>query len=255
MSGRTEQREAGTISTDVETRESMRIHRAGWLLGSLVTLLITAGCGGDNGVKPHVPAPLAEPEGAGSLVIQASATGLDIGAGAFNTDFEAVLTDTLGASVSGTTVAITDDGGTVTLVEEVGTPGTYRASRVGLPSGTLTLDLTAGEAQLLGATVDAPDLHAITSHGANDVIQASNPIHLTWSRAAAATEALVETKDYQGAPETDDGTKTIPTPGNPARNDQAIRVTRTNRAVLSGAAPGSTFEASVRNSVEPIVAQ
>jgi hypothetical protein len=254
MSGQTDQREAGTIPTDVETRDSTRIHRAGWLLGSVATLLITAGCGGDNGVKPQAPAPLAA-AGAGSLVVQASATGLDVGAGAFTTDFEAVLTDTLGASVSGATVAITDDGGSITLVEDVATPGTYRASRAGLPSGTLTLDLTAGEAQLLGATVGAPDLHTITSHGANDVIQASNPIHLTWSRAAAATEAVIETKDYQGAPETDDGTKTIPTPGNPARNDQAIRVTRTNRSILSGAAAGSTFAASVRTSVEPIVAQ
>jgi hypothetical protein len=124
-----------------------------------------------------------------------------------------------------------------------------------LPAGTLTLDLTAGEAQLLGATVSVPDLHAITSHGPNDVIQASNPIHLTWTRAVAATEAVVETKNYQGAAETDDGTKTIPTPGNPARNDQAIRVTRTNRAAIAGAASGSTLAASVRNSVEPIVAQ
>jgi hypothetical protein len=53
----------------------------------------------------------------------------------------------------------------------------------------------------------------------------------------------------------DDGTKTVPAPGNPARNDQAIRVTRINRSSLSGAAQGSTFEASVRNSVEPVVAQ
>lgn len=253
MSERTEQREAGTISTN-DIPQSSRIHRAGWLLGSVATLLITAGCGGDNGVKPHAPAPPAAP-GAGSLVIQASATGVDVGGGAFTTDFEAIVTDTLGASVSGATVAITDDGGSIALVEEVGTPGTYRASRAGLPSGTLMLDLTAGEAQLLGATVSAPDLHMITSHGPNDVIQSSNPIHLTWSRAAAATEAVVETKNYQGGPETDDGTKTIPTPGNPARNDQAIRVTRTNRAAISGAASGSTFAASVRNSVEPIVAQ
>jgi hypothetical protein len=119
----------------------------------------------------------------------------------------------------------------------------------------VTLDVTAGAEQILGVTVGAPDLHTITSHGPNDVVQANHPIHVTWSRAAAATEATVETKDYQGGAEADDGTKTIPTPGNPARNDQAIRVTRTNRAAVAGAAPGSTFGVSVRNSVEPITAQ
>jgi hypothetical protein len=247
------QREVDITSAEVATHE-IPGHRAGWVLGSLIALLVTAGCGGGNSVKPQPQAPAA-PAGAGNLVIQASATGLDTAPGTFTTDFVTLVSDTLGAAVSGATVVITDDGGSVSLVEEVGTPGTYRAFRAGLPSGTMTLDVTAGAAQLLGRTVSAPDLHTITSHAPNAVVQASHPIQITWSRAAAATEAMVTTKNYQGGPEADDGTKTIPTPGNPARNDQAIRVTRTNRASLAGAAAGSSFEASVRNSVEPIVAQ
>jgi hypothetical protein len=247
------QRELDITSAEVADHGTVPGHRAGWVLGSLIALLVTAGCGGGNSVKPQPQAP-ALPAGAGNLVIQASATGLDTAPGTFTTDFLTLVSDTLGAAVSGATVVVTDDGGSVSLVEEVGTPGTYRASRAGLPSGTMTLDVTAGAAQLLGS-VSAPDLHTITSHAANDVVQASHPIQITWSRAAVATEAMVTTKNYQGGPEADDGTKTIPTPGNPARNDQAIRVTRTNRASLAGAAAGSTFEASVRNSVEPIVAQ
>ncbi|HET9253226.1 MAG TPA: carboxypeptidase-like regulatory domain-containing protein [Candidatus Eisenbacteria bacterium] len=232
------------------------IERSGWVVLALITLLVVSGCGGDNGVKPQPqPQDQGTPTAAGGLVIHASASGADTDSGMFSTGFEATVTDTTGAAVSGATVTMSDDGGSVPLTEVPGTPGTYRASRSGLPSGMLTLDVTAGTAQLLGATVPVPDLHVITSHGPNDVIQASHPIHLTWSRAAAATEATIETKNYQGAPEVDDGTKTIPTPGNPARNDQAIRVTRANRVPLAGAAPGSTLQASVRTSVEPIVAQ
>lgn len=254
MSTVTDRHGMGSTSSEASTTETGGILRAGWLLTSVMTLLVTSGCGGDNGVKPK-PQDQGVTLGGGNLVVQASATGLDTAPGTFTTDFEAVLADTLGAAVTGATVEITDDGGSVTLMEEAGTPGTYRASRAGLPSGTLSLDVTAGAAQLLGVTVSAPDLHTITSHAPNDVVQASHPIQLTWSRAAAATEAVIETKDYQGGPEADDGTKTIPTPGNPARNDQCIRVTRTNRVAVAGAGPGSAFQASVRNSVEPIVAQ
>lgn len=246
--------EAEGLSSGFGNVAYQMVERSGWAVLALVTLLVVSGCGGDNGVKPQPQAP-GVPSGAGSLVIQASASGLDTAPGTFTTEYEAVVTDTLGAAVSGATVTLTDDGGPVSLVEEAGTPGTYRATRAGLPSGTLTLDLTAGAAELLGATVSVPDLHSITSHAPNDIVQANHPIHMAWSRATAATEAVIETKDYQGGPESDDGTKTIPTPGNPARGDQAIRVTRTNRAPLTGAAPGSTLEARVRASVEPIVAQ
>ena len=229
------------------------VERSGWATLALVTLLVVSGCGKDNGVKPQPQDP-GTPLGSGSLVIHASASGFD-SAGTYNTEFEADVTDTTGAAVSGATILMSDEGGGITLVEDVGTPGTYRASRAGRPSGTLTLDVTAGTAQLLGATVIAPDLHVITSHAPNAVVQASHPIQLTWSRTAAATEAVIETKDVRGGPETDDGAKTIPTPWNPARNDQALRVTRVNRTPLAGAAPGSTLEASVRSSVETIIAQ
>ena len=244
------------IAHEVKTSNAAPTHRAGWVATAVAVLLVTAGCGGGSGsVKPQPQDPGTPAPGIGSMVVQASAKGTDTSPGVFSTDFEAILADTTGASITGATVAITDDGGSVALVEDSGTPGTYRAMRAGLPSGAMTLDVVAGSIQLLGATVSAPDLHVITSHQANDMIQASHPVHIAWSRAAAATEAVIETKDYQGTPEADDGTKTIPTPGNPVRNDQAFRVTRTNRASVAGAAAGSTFAASVRNSVEPIVAQ
>jgi hypothetical protein len=256
MNTRTEQREQSMISDESESHVFVPTHRAGWIAAFAVTLLVTAGCGGGgNSVKPQPQDPGAGAPSAANLVVIASASGTDTSPGVFETEFEAIVTDTTGAAISGATVAMTDDGGSVPLVEDSGTPGTYRATRAGNPTGTLTLDITAGSEQVLGATVTAPDLHVITSHHANDVVQASHPVHLAWSRAMVATEAVIVSKNYQGAPEADDGTKTIPTPGNPARNDQAFRVTRTNRAAVAEAAAGSTLEASVRNSVEPIMAQ
>lgn len=256
MSTRTEQREQSRISNESETQTLIPTHRAGWIAAFAATLLLTSGCGGGgDSVKPQPPDPGSNAPSAANLVVHASASGTDTAPGVFETEFETILTDTTGAAISGATVAMTDDGGSVDLVEDAGTPGTYRATRAGNPSGTLTLDVTAGTQQILGATVMAPDLHSITSHHANDVVQAGHPVFVTWSRSMTATEAVIVSKDYQGGPEADDGAKTIPTPGNPARNDQAFRVTRTNRATVAAAATGSTLEASVRNSVEPIVSQ
>lgn len=166
-----------------------------------------------------------------------------------------MLTDTLGAAQSGATVTVTDTLGSLTLAEDSGSPGTYRASRSGYSPGTLTLDVSVGSAQVTGVQVVAPDIHTITSPAANQTIQANHPIQMTWTMAAAALEAWYETKDMAGAPTTDNGRVTVPTPANPARPDQRFSVIRLNRTSITSAASGSTFEASVRNSVEPVNAQ
>jgi hypothetical protein len=225
-----------------------------WTLVSGIALVMAVGCGGGGGSTKNPVAPPPPGSAAGSIAVQASIVALDSAPGTFSTDYVATLADTLGDALPGATVTVTDASGTVTLVEDGGLPGTYRASRTGFASGTFTLEVTADTVQITG-TVTGPDLHGITSHAPNQVIQASNPIHLTWSRAAAATQAIIETKNYQSGAESDDGAKTIPTPGNPPRNDQQIRVTRLNRAPIAGALAGSMLSASLRVSVGPIVAQ
>jgi len=95
-----------------------------------------------------------------------------------------------------------------------------------------------------------------TSPAAGDTVQASHPIHVTYTRAAAAQHTQLATLDWQGAASTtDNGQATVPTPGNPARNDQQINLTRWNSAAITDAATGSHFDASIRNSVGPVIAQ
>ncbi len=234
-----------------------RVNRISWAAGMIVVLGAVAGCGGGGGGgNPLAPNPGGGGnQSARNLVIAASVAGLDTAPGTFNTDFTVSLTDTLGAAQSGARVSISDSAGTVALTEDPGLPGTYRASRAGYTEGTYTLDVTLGSAQVTGVTVAAPDLHTITSPTANETIQANRPIQPSWSRTSVAQEAVLETKDYRTGVQADDGRGTIPAPGNPPRNDQRVSVTRFNRTLISGAGAGSTFEASIRNSVEPVIAQ
>src|SRR5262249_26295588 len=142
------------------------------------------------------------------------------------------------------------------LAEDGSTPGTYRASLASYTAGNYQLDITAGAQQVTAAQVLGPDLHAFTSPAAGDTVQASHPIHVTYTRTAAAQQMQLATKNWTGAASTtDNGQATVPTPGNPARNDQQISLTRWNSATITDAAAGSHFDASIRNSVGPIIAQ
>ncbi|MEK7315493.1 MAG: hypothetical protein AAB011_04885, partial [Candidatus Eisenbacteria bacterium] len=55
--------------------------------------------------------------------------------------------------------------------------------------------------------------------------------------------------------ELDDLASSIPASGNPVSADQRVRVKRSNQIAVTAGLPGSTFEATMRNTVEPLTAQ
>ena len=91
-----------------------------------------------------------------------------------------------------------------------------------------------------------------------DTLAQDQPFTVTWIRAAQAETIEVETRDFgpsltagSGA---DSGSYLIPASFN-NRDDQRIRVWRSNSTPLIWGLSGSAFEARIRNAVEPIVVQ
>ncbi len=214
--------------------------------------LAFAGCS----KSPSRPGASTPPGGTGTntLLVTADVAGSDVAPGVFSTDLTVSVSDTTGAPVSGATVQFMTPTGAVALPEDGATPGTYRTSRSGYAMGTYTLDVTRGADRVSGAWVVAPDVHTITAPAPNDTIPATSPLGVSWNRVSIAQEALIESRDYQSAAEPDDGTSQVPPSGNPARADQRIRVFRLNRTLITGGRPGSELEATIRNSVDPVVA-
>ncbi len=225
----------------------------------LVTaMLLAAGCGSGGGGVPTAPGIVTPPGGTGtnSLLVQASVQGRDASPGVFETVFTATVYDTLNLPATAATVSIMPPtGGSVSLPEVVGTPGTYRQTVGGYEAGTYTLSVTWGSESISSARVTGPTIHTITSPVANDALTAGQPITVTWNRTGPAQSAKVETRDYESVDEPDDLVSSIPGSGNPVSADQRVRVKRSNQTTITAGLPGSSFEATMRNTVEPLTAQ
>jgi hypothetical protein len=231
---------------------------------ALITVAITAlgvagiGCSSDSPSGPGITGlPDSPGSGTGTLRVVAQAEGRDTGPGTFETDFFATVTDVTGAPVSGATVTIATALGTVTLPEDALSPGDYSLlTHPVYAGGSYTLDVTRGADNVTSVRATAPSPHAITSPKANTVVTADQPVTVTWSRATAADESRVESRDYQGPwVSGDPGILTIPAIGNPASTDQRFRIKRRNIQPATGGLPGSQLTVRVRVGVEPVVSQ
>lgn len=221
-------------------------------------LILAAGCSSGGSGAPTAPGIVSPPGGTGtnSLLVQASVQGRDVSPGVFETSFTATVYDTLNLPATGATVSVSGpSGGPVSLPEVVGTPGTYQQTVAGYQPGTYTLSVAWGSESISGARVTGPTIHTITSPVANTALTAGQPITVTWSRMGLAQSAKVESRDYQSLDEPDDMVSSIPASGNPVSADQRVRVKRSNQTTITAGLPGSTFEATMRNTVEPLTAQ
>jgi len=171
----------------------------------------------------------------------------------FQTVFLATVTDTMGEPVSGS-VVVSGLFGDVQLSE--GPPGSYTASRTGYDTGSYTLNVESVAGSVTRVTTLAPGIHTMTLPTAQQVIDSNTALLIRWTRATAAAESFVDTRDYDsdwffG----DTGTYWTPTWANPARTDQRVRVTRRNFQAPAGALPLSRFSVGIRRTVEPVVSQ
>jgi hypothetical protein len=223
----------------------------GLALALLLPLL--AGCGSKGHQNPVAPAQPGTQSG--TLVVVASASAADDGAGNFTTDFTVTVADTgAGAPASGATVEFSTPSGNVSLTEDSGSPGTYRAQVAGHSMGSYALSVIRGQ-DVASGVVEMPCGHSITSPAANDTISVGGELDVTWSRAANAQEAWIETKDWTTAVQADNGSGKVPHGHNAARADQSVSVVRRNSVVPSAMAAGSSLQASVRVSMGPVVVQ
>jgi len=227
------------------------------LLGGTIAvafLIVLAGCG--RSVPTEVSTAPPPPEtGSNTLLVAVSVSGSDMPSGGFVTEFSAIVEDGYGAVISGATVLLNTPDGMVQLTERPGIPGSYGFSTAGYQPGTYFLTVTRGSDRISGARVVAPDVHQIVSPAAYDTVTAGSDLEVDWDRSEPTQEVVVETLDFNGELAEDAGVTTIPSSGNPPRSDQRIRIIRSNASTILGGLPGSRFEASIRNSVEPVIAQ
>lgn len=216
--------------------------------------LFVLGCGED----PVGPAAEQNDPGTGTrnMLVRADIEAEDV-AGGFVTTFEVELRDQAGDPVSGATVKVrAGSAGTLNLLEMNAGSGEYRAQLNSFPTGQFRLDAASGDSmKVQGVVVGGIEQHAITAPLANDTIVAGEPLVIEWTRAAEARGADIETRDFEVEGIPDSGSLTVPGGDNPAREDQRVRVWRFNRVDIDGGLFGSVLKLSIRNTVEPVVAQ
>jgi hypothetical protein len=216
-------------------------------------LPLLTGCGSKGHSNPMAPVPPSSQSGA-LLVVGTVAADAD-SAGNVATQFTVSLADTgSGAAATGATVSFSTPSGAVSLTEDPSTPGTYRAQQSGHAAGTYNLSVTRGLDVAAGA-VDMPDAHVITSPASSDTVSSNGALDVAWTRAAAAQEAWIDTKDWTTGSQADVGSGKVPKGHNHPNSDQSVGVTRRNSSNPSSMAAGSVLRASVRVSVEPVIVQ
>lgn len=194
--------------------------------------------------------------GTSTLQVQADIEAQDQTGGTFSTLFAVSVRDGLDNPISGATVSITNATlGTVALTEAVAGTGIYAAARPSFPAGDFRLEVVRGADNVRTVVVGGPGLHTITAPAANATVAANQPMTVRWSVPKRAKSAELETRDFGPVVLPDTGAYTIPGIDNPARTDQRIRVYRYNEVDIAGGLSGSRMRVTVRNTVEPIVAQ
>ena len=226
-----------------------------YLIVALMSL-VTVSCGSDSATDP-----VEIPEvGSNSLLVIADVNGSDIGQGVFTTSFIVDVSDSLGADVTDAIVTINHSVlGVVTLAMDTLIPGRYWATNNNYYAGTYWVSVRRGTDSLVNGRVFGPDLHTITYPTTSDTLFTDVAFTVLWTRIYSTETVEIETRDFQTTLSTstkspDTGSYSIPSGGS-ARNDQRVRVKRINSTVLTTGRTGSNFEASIRNSVEPIVVQ
>ena len=215
----------------------------------------------DSATGPNLASNNNSP-GAGTSTLLVTA-GIDFNdnagvAGGFASFYSVNLRDGQGNPVSGATVTIQNPAaGNLTLAEGLpNNPGVYSISGSGAPSGDFRLDVTRGADNIRGVIVGGPGAHSILAPLAHDTVVAGDSLLARWSVPIRAQTAVVETRNTDPPIATaDDGLFWIPAIANPARIDQRLRIYRSNEVNVAGGLSGSLFRVSVRQTVEPYVAQ
>jgi hypothetical protein len=225
-------------------------------LASTVTLLGVAACGGSS----TDPGAGNDPgTGTGTLVIEGAVHASPHLINArMSTDFDADFSVRI--SLNNQTVTT----GTVTITSASGkTPLTYRNDNRWSGSApsydeVYTLDVVSGPDKAEGVRVDGPDIHVFSKPTQGAAVDAAQPLMVAWDRADEADAATLRAENIDTITIADSGSYVLAVGALKTDQSQArqntLRLTRTNRVVPAGTAPGSMWSVSIENEVD-VVAQ
>jgi hypothetical protein len=190
--------------------------------------------------------------GSSTLQVVGDVTG-DLTSAGPVTSLQVDLRDGVGAKVSGATVVIHNDQlGDVPLVEAQANSGRYVNSKSSFPPGDFILTVSRNTDGVSGVVVGSPGSHVVNAPTRNAVVPAAQPLQLSWTTPTQAKSVSIQTNDFKAqAPDT--GTYTIPASGNPASNNQALDVARSNEVEIAGGLPGSRLRVTFTTTVDPYV--
>jgi hypothetical protein len=170
-------------------------------------------------------------------------------------DTEIIVRVSLGnRSVASGTVVVTSATGKTSL--------TYRGDRwSGDAPGydqVYVLDVVDGHDKVEGLRVDGPDIHVFSQPTESEVVNATMPLRIEWSRGDRADAATLHAENTGSLAISDTGSYSLAAGSlksdktEPRQN--TLRLTRTNRVVPNGAVAGSVWAVSIDNAIV-VVAQ
>lgn len=219
-------------------------------LSAVLGIVVACGDGTGPAIERNDPG-----TGTSTLLVVATIDA-DDAPGGFNTVFDVTVQDGTGNAVSGATVMISNgELGDLNLIETGTGSGDYTASRTTFPRGDFRLTVTRGTDDVRNVILGGPGVHLITEPVASATVTALQPVTVRWDVPSQARSAWVETRDWDSPIMPDTGGAVIPGALNPARTDGRIRVFRRNEVDLAGGLPGSRLRVTVRQTIEPIIAQ
>lgn len=221
---------------------------------SLLTLLVA--CGAKDKSVGGLTLPIDNPGvGSGSLRVTATVAGEQADPGAYLTNFTVNIFDSLTLPVNNATVTFRlPNGSLLNIPRDLNTNGRYRYTLNTYTSGTYWLTVTRGTDSIQNAFETGPDIHTITAPALTDTLLTDSAFTVRWARRSLANEAEVSTRDFGPVETADSGVYLVPAPQQ-QRDNQRIRVKRTNEVILNGGLPGSVLSISIRRDLEPIIVQ
>lgn len=196
--------------------------------------------------------------GTGTLVVdgRASAEPRLTNAGSpadFGTDFEVRIRLNDVDVVDGT-VTVTSASGTFELAVVNADNGMRWRGSAPSYDEVYVLDIVSGADTVESVRVDGPDIHQFIEPLAGATVDATQELLVRWGGDHAADQTTIDTGEIDQLSITDSGEFTLP--GGSLKTDNqevrqnTLRLSRSNRVVPAGGAPGSEWTVSIRNEID-----
>ena len=149
--------------------------------------------------------------------------------------------------------------GTVTITSSTGkVPLTYGpdnrwTARAPTYDEVYILDIESGPDQVTGVRVDGPDIHVFSAPTAGAIVDPTVPLMVKWDREDEADSAAMRADNIDSISIPDTGSYELAVGALRTDKEQnTLRLTRTNRVVPNGTVAGSTWTVTIENEIEVV---